>query len=117
MSELKLEAGNRYGTREGKEAFVAAVFLKSPYTHQPTHPVVVFHPSGQVTRHTLAGMVFDSNCTNDLDLIAPWVDPPTPLEVCRELLEQWKNTSDDYLMPWAVRLRKRADAAIAAHSK
>lgn len=107
---MKIEAGKFYKTRSGHKAFVAGV---SPFAStQPLYRMTGFVDGGQSgTSWNIEGEFAADGMRSPEDLVAEWIDPPTPLEALKAIVT--------HMDGWAVRsdvgdLLVKAREAIAA---
>lgn len=71
MTELKIEAGGCYRTRDGRKAYVMFT-----HPHNPTYPFVGhIDAEGGVHVWTARGAVFRSAASSENDLISEWKEP------------------------------------------
>lgn len=77
MSDLKLEQGKFYRTRDGRKAFVAAVIKPSPFSNSANgYPVVVYLDHELFRRfYNLDGSLDSDGSPSCLDLVAEWREP------------------------------------------
>lgn len=104
---MKLEAGKYYRTRSGMKAFVGAI---CPYECHPFQKVVGWI-GGSCFTWAMSGQW--GSGSNNPDLVAEWVDPPTTLEALKAIRATYKQPVNAYTPEWAKMLSD-ADAAIAA---
>lgn len=86
MSELTIEVGKYYRTRDGRKARVYA--LDGGEMKNIIHGAILFDDSWIGDAWHLNGQARDDGHTHVRDLIAPWIDKPS---FDRSLLPAWAN--------------------------
>ncbi len=109
---MNIEAGKTYKTRDGQKAFVAGI---SPFmsTDEYYRLAGFIDGSAKVFGWTATGR-YAMNSDSEEDLVAEWVEPPTPLEVC-QCIDRLANEPDAKISwPYLSQIVTMAREAIAA---
>lgn len=108
---MKIEVGGQYKTRNGRKAVILGA---SPFVGNTSHHSLVGVVDGnEFPRAWNESGKYIAGGTSSFDLIEVWSDPPTAIEVCKEMRQFWGLPASSYSPPFS-RIIERLDCVIAA---